>query len=167
MIFICPINNKMAVMEGNDYLRQTYDHTWMYDGDTIEFITTNFYNATTSTVINELMEIKTKFIENLNKFFKENNIFQKFGNVKIMKNNHPFAVYLTNIYNNAMFNNGTIHINITLPTYLDEFGKIKNKKKFVLEHKHYIKYIQFIEPLLIAMYGAPDIFSQVGDNLTE
>jgi hypothetical protein len=148
------------IME-NEYLKQSYEKSWMYDGDTVEFMTTNFYNATTEMVVNELKNARTEFVDNLNKFLKENNIFQKYGNIQLMKDNHPFAVYLTNIYNCNMFNNGTIHMNITLPTYLNEECKIKNKSKFVLEHKHYIKYIQFIEPLFIAMFGSPDVFSQM------
>jgi hypothetical protein len=30
-------------------------------------------------------------------------------------NNHPFAIHLTNLNNVGIFNNGTIHFNITLP----------------------------------------------------
>lgn len=62
-----------------------------------------------------------------------------------------------------MFNNGTLHINITLPTYLDENRKIQNKDDFILIHKNYIKYIQFVEPLLIARFGSPDVFSKDGE----
>jgi hypothetical protein len=148
---------------GNEYLISTYDKNWVYDGDTIEFITTNFYNASIDDVINELKESKKKFIDNLNIVFNERNIFQKYGKINVMKNNYPFAVYLTNIYNNGMFNNGTLHINITLPTYLDENRKIQNKDDFILIHKNYIKYIQFVEPLLIARFGSPDVFSKDGE----
>jgi DNA-directed RNA polymerase subunit beta' len=46
-----------------------------------------------------------------------------------MTDNNPFAIYMTNINNVAMFNNGTLHYNITLPTELDNNKKIVDKKE--------------------------------------
>jgi hypothetical protein len=62
-----------------------------------------------------------------------------------------------------MFNNGTIHYNITLPCELNEKCKIKDYDKFVNDHKKAIKIIQWMEPFLIAVYGSPDPFSQMID----
>jgi hypothetical protein len=149
-----------VLFENNDYLRSNYEKTFVFDGDTIEFITTNFYQTKISQVIEELSNIKKCFIENLNNTMKEQNIFQKYGNITIMKKNYPFSTHLTNSNNYGMFNNGTVHINITLPTYLDGTGNIKDKKLFIYSHKNFIKYIQFLEPLLIAKYGSPDVYSQ-------
>jgi len=107
----------------------------------------------------KLYNNKKYFIDNLNEEFIKKNIFQKYGRVKYMENNHPFSIYLTNSNNISMFNNGTLNYNITLPTELDENGKIKNKKKFIEEHSRAIKIIQWMEPFILAVYGAPDPFS--------
>lgn len=147
------------IFKNNDYLNRNYDNNFVYDGDTIEFITTNFFNTTVSKVIYELISIKNNYITNLRRVFKEHNIFNEYGNINFMKKNHPFAIYLTNINNIGMFNNGTLHFNITLPTFLDKNGNINNREKFTEDHKNYIRFIQFMEPLLIAVYGTPDPFS--------
>jgi hypothetical protein len=68
-------------------------------------------------------------------------------------------MYATNLNQVLMFNNGTLHYNITLPTALDTTGKIKNWQKFLNEHKKAIRIIQWMEPFLIACYCTPDIFS--------
>jgi hypothetical protein len=60
-----------------------------------------------------------------------------------------------------MFNNGTLHYNITLPTQLDENGKIKDINKFKNDHKNAIKIIQLLEPFIISIYGKADIFSKM------
>jgi hypothetical protein len=154
-----------VIMESdNQYLKNSYDKNWVYDGDTVEFITTNFYKVTTDVVVKELEEIRKTFMENLNKLFKEKNIFQNYGEMSVMKNNYPFVVFLTNIYNNNMFNNGTLHFNVTLPTFLNESGNISDVTNFVIQHKYYAKYIQYIEPLFIAMFGSPDIFATFGEK---
>lgn len=149
-----------VVFEENEYLNDSYNKTFTFDGDTIEFMTTNFYKSTIQSVMKEFNETETNFLNNLNKVFDDHHIFEEYGKIKVMTNNHPFAIHFTNMENYGMFNNGTFHINITLPTYLDSRGLIKNKKKFIRVHRNYIKYIQFLEPILVAIYGAPDVFSQ-------
>lgn len=148
------------IFESNEYLNDSYNKTFTFDGDTIEFITTQFYKPTISGVIRELNETKINFLNNINTTFNDQNIFTEYGKLNIMTSNHPFAIHLTNMENYGMFNNGTIHINITLPTYLNKNGQIGNKEKFIRVHRNYIKYIQFMEPILVAIYGAPDVFSQ-------
>ena len=46
-----------------------------------------------------------------------------------MKDTHPFAIHLTNLNNVGIFNNGTIHFNITLPTFLNN-GSLINGPTF-------------------------------------
>ena len=74
-------------------------------------------------MMDELNHTKQEFIVNLNKSFESLGVFPQYGKVDFMKQNHPFATYMTNIYNIAMFNNGTMHYNITLPTELNECCK--------------------------------------------
>jgi hypothetical protein len=143
----------------NEYLRANFQKNFTFDGDTIEIITQNFYNTKHSTVMEEYKKSKKDFITNLQNVFSENNIFPEYGEIGFIKDNHPFAIYLTNQNNIGIFNNGTLHFNITLPTQLQEDGKIADKDKFVSCHKNYIKLVQFMEPFFLAKYGSPDLFS--------
>ena len=80
-----------------------------------------------------------------------------------MSKNHSFAMYMTNINNVNMFNNGTLHYNLTLPTKLDSNKNIEDKINFVKIHKEAIKIIQWFEPILLSIYGSPDPFSKFDD----
>jgi hypothetical protein len=104
------------------------------------------------------------FINNLQIFQEQNKFYLEYGKINFMKQNNPVAVYMTNKNNIAMFNNGTLHYNITLPTELNEKKKIKNMEYFKFIHKKAIKIIQWFEPILIAIYNTPDPFSYILDN---
>lgn len=146
--------------KNNDYLSTNFDKTFTFDGDTIEIMTVDFYNKSIKDVLEEHATSRKNLIDNLNKVFVENNIFPEYGRIDFMKKNHPFAVHLTNIDNVAMFNNGTIHINITLPTKLDQNSKIQNKLDFIEKHKNLIRLVQYLEPILLCVYGTRDPFSE-------
>jgi hypothetical protein len=144
----------------NEYLSANFDNTFTFDGDTIEIMTVDFYNKSIKDVLEEHETSRKNLIDNLNKVLVENNIFPECGRLDFMKKNHPFAVHLTNVNNVAMFNNGTIHINITLPTKLDKNSKIQNKLDFIEKHKNFIRLIQYLEPILLCVYGTRDPFSE-------
>jgi len=144
----------------NEYLSENFDKTFTFDGDTIEIMTIDFYNKSIKDVLEEHATSRKNLIDNLNKVFIENNIFQEYGRIDFMKKNHPFAVHLTNMNNVAMFNNGTIHINITLPTKLDNNSKIQNKLDFIEKHKNFIRLVQYLEPIILSIYGTRDPFSE-------
>jgi saccharopine dehydrogenase (NAD+, L-lysine-forming) len=57
-------------------------------------------------------------------------------------------------------NTQTIHLNITLPTWLEN-GQLVDKTEFVNQHLAFISMIQVVEPLLSAVYGTPDVFSLI------
>jgi hypothetical protein len=147
----------------NSFFKSTFNNNWLYDGDTIEFTTLNFYKTDLPNVINELNNFKLAFIKNLHSFQINTDLFKNYGMLKFMDRNHPFAVYLTNLNNISMFNNGTLHYNITLPTYLDNNKLIKDNIKFVNDHKRAIRIIQWLEPFLICIYNTPDYFSLLND----
>jgi hypothetical protein len=141
-----------------------FEKQMIYDGDTFEFTTYNFYKTNVKSVVNELIQIKTEFISEINKklvidtsdvdlsknyLFKDTIIYPPF--------NYGFAKFLTNMNNLSICNNGTYHINITLPTPLNNKGEIENQEKFKQVHSNAIKIIQWMEPFLIALYGSPDI----------
>ena len=148
------------------YFKEEYMKSFIFDGDTIEFITTNFYKVTIYDVIKELKENKEKFINKLNKIFLENNILKDFGEVKFCKNNYPFASFMTNIGRYSIFNNMTYHFNFTLPTKLNSDCYIDDYNLFINQHKNAIHLIQWLEPILIANYGSGDILYEVDKKLT-
>jgi hypothetical protein len=71
--------------EFNEYFKNTINNKWLFDGDTIEFITNNFYKTTLTDVLNELNSNKVEFINNLNDSFQKLNIFTNYGKVNFMK----------------------------------------------------------------------------------
>ena len=152
--------------KNNEYLSMNFDETFTFDGDTIEIMTVDFYNRSIKDVLEEHLLSRNNLIENINNVFIQNDIFQEYGRIDFMKKNHPFAVYLTNINNVAMFNNGTIHINITLPTKLDVNCKIENKIEFIDKHRNFIRLVQYIEPILLCVYGTRDPFSEYDNKFS-
>jgi len=73
---------------------------------------------------------------------------------------------MTNFKNCSIFNNMTYHFNFTLPTKLNANCYIEDYKLFISQHKNAIHLIQWMEPILIVMYGSGDIFSSINKNLT-
>lgn len=143
------------------YFSNRYKVNYMYDGDTIEFMTQDFYKATVKSAIKELVEEKHIYINSINEAFQALNIFPEFGKLKYPIRNEPFVSFLTNKANIAIFNNGTYHFNLTLPTLLDSELKPANEEEFIETHRNLIRYIQLLEPFLIVKYGTPDPFSKV------
>jgi hypothetical protein len=58
-----------------------------------------------------------------------------------------------------MFNNGTVHVNIKLPTRLDASGAIADMDDFRVRNQRASRYFQWFEPLLAVKFGAGDVFS--------
>jgi hypothetical protein len=145
----------------NVYLADNFQKNFTFDGDTIEIITQNFYKTKICSVMEEYKQSKKNFIQNLRNVFSENSVFPEYGEIGFQKDNHQFALYLTNFHNIGIFNNGTLHFNITLPTKLLENGCISDKADFIRIHKNYIKLIQFMEPFFLAKFGSPDKFSTI------
>ena len=148
------------ILEEKDYeLAKTYTVNWLFDGDVIEITTNNFYKNDLDSVINELEENKRSFINALNEHKERNGIYKDFGKIDFMRENYPFSIYLTNENNISMFNNGTLHYNITLPTKLNKNCKIEDYDEFKRIHKEAIKIVQWFEPFLVPIYNSPDPFS--------
>lgn len=154
------------ICEKDSYFTEQYMKTYVFDGDTIEFINLNFYKKTIQDIIEELEDNKREFITRLQKIFKENNIYNQYGTVNICKTNHPFVSFMTNFNKCSIFNNMTYHFNFTLPTKLNENLYIQNYSLFIEQHKNLINLIHWVEPLLIAVYGSGDIFAKVNSNLS-
>jgi hypothetical protein len=143
--------------ERDSFFIDEYEKSFCFDGDTVEFMTLNFYKPTIDKVIQELISEKKRFIQHFNKL---NLHICKGKQAHYPKKNHGFARFTTNMNNLAIFNNGTYHFNFTLPTELDEKGEVKNMKKFISDHRRAARYIQFFEPFFVAIYGSPDPLSE-------
>lgn len=138
-----------------------HEVNFTFDGDSIEFMTQEFYCARASQVIKELGAKKATFLTLLNQFVKQRGLFKHLGALMWAPNNPAFVVHRTNPSQVAMFNNGTYHINITLPSYTDPSDGLPTLRYpacFLADHRRFIRMIQWIEPLLLAVYGSPDPF---------
>jgi hypothetical protein len=147
------------MLEDYTYFKEEYKKTFVFDGDTIEFITNNFYKTKVRNVCKELKTIKNMFILYLNIFFKKYNLYSCYGVPFIWKINHPFVTLLTNFNKCSIFNNMTYHFNFTLPTKLNNKWCIENMDLFINQHKNAIHFIQLIEPVIVSIYGSGDILS--------
>lgn len=140
---------------------------YVFDGDTIEIMTFNFYKAKIGDVLNELKYFKELFLKKVQEGQKKLGFFTKYGKIIWMEYNYPMGRFLTNFNNMGIFCNGTIHFNITLPTSLDNNNDIRYMDKFVYIHKIFIRLIQYFEPIMIAIYGSPDPFSEHIEGLSK
>jgi hypothetical protein len=139
------------------YYKEQYDKAFVFDGDSNEFITQNFYNATVSSCVSELIDVKQRFLSEVAPYFKK----WKMGTLVYPDHNYGLATFLTTRKANLlMCNNGTLHVNLTLPTVL-RGGLIADKDLFAKTHLILIEYIQMVEPLIVACYGTPDVLSVV------
>jgi len=144
-----------------------FEKNIIYDGDTFEFTTFNFYKTNVKNVINELVSIKKIFLDEINeKLVNKNNNEKYIFKDKIIYPpfNYGFAKFQTNLKNVAICNNGTYHINITLPTDINKDGKIIFPVRFQQVHSNAIRAIQWIEPFLVALYGSPDILHMLNKD---
>lgn len=144
------------------WFKEEFDHIYLFDGDTVEFTTLNFYKVTPRQVVQELEEQHRAFEANLNGLPWQDCSQSRVASLApfcIQRQNYPFATYTTNLANISMFNNGTIHVNITLPTRLDAAAQILDWREFERKHRALARLIQWFEPFMIAVYGTPDPFA--------
>lgn len=149
-----------------------YEKNFTFDGDTLEFMTLNFYKTDVRAVIKELIKSKSLFLKSLNAYVSKSKNFLYEGRFIYPPINAPYTVYHSNPKNIAMFNNGTYHINITLPTLLgpkDLSGNptLMYPEKFKEDHKKCIQLYQWLEPILVANYGTADPLSKKSDKYSK
>lgn len=167
-------------MEKSEILKKLYDMNYVYDGDSIEIMTTNFYKTTVNDVINELINSKKIVLEEINNVIKNENITfsdifcnyyfrNKTDQISFLFQDHNYGIVnnITNPFYMSICNNGTYHFNITLPTQLDENCNIKDRIRFDNIHANAIRAIQWLEPLFVSLYGSPDIFSVNNDKFSK
>lgn len=141
----------------SQWLRTSRGYTW--DGDAVEFITQNFYRATVGQVLQELRTLQEDFVRELNALPRQG-VLAQYGPLQLaFPRNEPWAVYATNPANVAMFNNGTMHINVTLPTRLGAGCRPLWPARFLAQHRQLARLVQWLEPLWVAVHGSGDPFS--------
>jgi hypothetical protein len=146
------------------FFLESYEKWFCFDGDSIEIMTQNFYCSTVNKTCLELNE-RIKLLENkLNDIFKEHSILTQYGIPRWMRDNHGFAIMASNLKNVAIFNNGTYHINLTLPTRLNSESKIENYQQFLEQHRTLARIFQWLEPCLVACFGSPDPLSYIDEH---
>jgi hypothetical protein len=125
-----------------------------FDGDSIEFVTKYFENRTIDESCEELKATKKIFLEKINdsSVMKEKLNFPEY--------NSGLNMFMTNLDKIVLFNNGTYHFHITLPT-LTENSRITDYNHFCDTHSNAIYLLQWFEPLFIATLGSPDIMAVI------
>lgn len=128
-----------------------------FDGDSIEFVTKYFENRTISDSCDEIAATKKLFIDKLNesKVFPEHLHFPDY--------NTGLNMFMSNQENVVLFNNGTYHFHLTLPT-LTENSRIIDYPAFDAKHANAIYLLQWFEPFFIATLGSPDIMEAISQK---
>lgn len=138
------------------------DVWWTFDGDSIEYMTQAFYCAKLEDVLAELLESKTRWMAALRRglaALDRELALQK--TPAFVQKNYGLAVFLTNRHNVGIFNNGTFHFNITLPTQLDKDSRIANSAQFRKVHQNAARMFQWISPFFVARFGSGDVFASL------
>lgn len=133
-----------------------------FDGDSIEFVTKYFENRTVKDSCEELKTTKKLFIDKLN----ESAVIE--GKLNFPNYNIGLNMFMSNQENLVLFNNGTYHFHLTLPT-LTENSRVVDYPGFDTIHSNAIYLLQWFEPFFIATLGSPDIMGAISSkyNLNE
>jgi hypothetical protein len=158
--------------EFSQFFKDDHELHYVFDGDTVEFMTLDFYKTKVSKIVKELVNYKSKFLGEFNMFLKSKGLHKEKGPLLYPPRNPGFAVFFSNPGNVVMFNNGTYHINITIPSLLgppneDGTPTLAYPELFRQQHKVCIKMIQRFEPFLIALYGTADPLSTVSNSFSK
>lgn len=141
------------------WLRSQMGQSYMWDGDTVEFMTQAFYRATVTGVIAELEEAERRFQVEIGSL-PRTGVLAAYGPLRLATpRNEPFATYLTHPRGLAMFNNGTLHVNVTLPTQLGWDRMPLWPAHFLESHRALARLVQWLEPIWVARYGSGDPFA--------
>ena len=100
-----PYNIRSMVVQKNNPMGSV-----TFDGDSIEFVTKYFENRTVIDSCNELKTTKKLFLNKLN----ESQVIKE--ELHYPEYNSGINMFMSNLENLVLFNNGTYHFHITLPT---------------------------------------------------
>jgi hypothetical protein len=143
----------------SQWFRDEFGKVFMWDGDTVEFMTQRFYCARIEDVLTELRVGQHRFVQELNRLPRVG-VLAAYGPLRLTyPENPPWATYLTHQRGISMFNNGTLHVNVTLPTRLGWNRKPLCMRSFVNRHRSLARLVQWMEPIWVALYGSGDPFA--------
>lgn len=128
-----------------------------FDGDSIEFVTKYFENRTVIDSCKELTATKQLFLDKIN----ESKVINE--KLRFPDYNNGLNMFMTNQEHIVLFNNGTYHFHITLPT-LTENSRIIDYDQFEKTHANAIYLLQWFEPFFIATLGSPDIMGVISNQ---
>ncbi|WP_136666665.1 hypothetical protein [Flavobacterium sp. H122] len=128
-----------------------------FDGDSIEFVTKYFENRTITDSCNELNATKKLFLDKIN----ESSVLN--GKLSFPDYNNGLNMFMTNQEKLVLFNNGTYHFHITLPS-LTKDSRIADYNEFEKIHANAIYLLQWFEPFFIATLGSPDIMGVISNK---
>ncbi|MWB94111.1 hypothetical protein GON26_07030 [Flavobacterium sp. GA093] len=128
-----------------------------FDGDSIEFVTKYFENRTIADSCKELKATKKLFLDKIN----ESSVLKE--KLNFPDYNNGLNMFMTNQENLVLFNNGTYHFHITLPS-LTEDSRIVDYNEFEKTHANAIYLLQWFEPFFIATLGSPDIMGVISNK---
>jgi hypothetical protein len=153
--------------ENSRWYKDNYKKIFCYDGNTFEIMTQNFYKTTAEQVCEELQASKKRFLEEIGPTINKIPIFAQHGNINYMSRNHGLATYMTNYNQINLCNNGTLHVNLTMPTLLNaEATSAADEEAFNCRHLQAARLIQWLEPLLLAIYGQSDFLSKIDNRFS-
>lgn len=128
-----------------------------FDGDSIEFVTMYFQNRTIKDSCDELKASKQLFLDVIN----ETGVFDE--KLQFPDYNFGLNMFMSNQENLVLFNNGTYHFHITLPTKTIN-SRIIDYVAFEKTHANAIYLLQWFEPFFIATLGNPDIMGVISSK---
>lgn len=128
-----------------------------FDGDSIEFVTKYFENRTIVDSCNELKATKKLFLDKINQSLVLNE------KLNFPDYNNGLNMFMSNQENLVLFNTGTYHFHITLPS-LTEDSRILDYNHFEKTHTNAIYLLQWFEPFFIATLGSPDIMGVISEK---
>jgi hypothetical protein len=137
-----------------------------FDGDTIEFITDDFYKTNSKLAVKELKDTKDLFINKFNKFKKDTKLWEGTDDITFVTKHPGLNVMKSQPNTIVLFNNTTYHLHITLPTEIYN-GMIIDNNDFDTRHMKAIRLIQWFEPLFLVTLSSPDLFGILSDNYTK
>jgi uncharacterized protein len=163
-----------ALMREVDVYREMADRWVVFDGDTIEFMTQDFYCATVSSAVGEWCDVKARWLAGIGPWLSRLALASREWCLPVGVEGGHFqfaepgsaglATFLTTRQRNlALCNTQTIHLNLTLPTWLED-GVIVDRAGFLRDHLAWVRAIQVLEPLIVAVYGTPDVFAVVDSS---
>lgn len=147
-----PYNIHSMVTQKNTPMRSVN-----FDGDSIEFVTMYFENRTILDSCDELKTTKKLFLDKLN----ESAVLPE--KLQFPDYNIGFNLFMSNQENFVLFNNGTYHFHLTLPTQTEN-SRIVDYVNFEKIHSNAIYLLQWFEPFFIATLGSPDIMGVINEK---